>query len=109
MVTWKEVGRRIESARTDAGVSQGGLADIIGVHPSAVSRIESGERKIDSLELAGVADAVGRPVWWFLDERPTASALFAREESSGEQARRQAVVELEILVSDLAWLRSIGG
>ena len=108
MVTWEDIGRRVESARTDAGVSQNRLAEILGIHASAVSRIESGERKIDSLELTTVSEALGRPVWWFLDERPVASELFMREAAAGYGARHHAVAELESLISDLVWLRTIG-
>jgi transcriptional regulator with XRE-family HTH domain len=108
MVTWKEIGQRVESARLEAGVSQSRLAEVLGVHGSAVSRIESGARKIDSLELSTISEAVGRPVWWFLDERPAASELFMREETPADSARRHAVAELESLISDLSWLRSVG-
>ena len=108
MITWKEIGERLHAARVDSGISQSELARALGVDTSAVSRIESGQRKVDSLELATVSDAVGRPVWWFLEERPKANRLFMREEAIGDESRRHAVTQLEGLVSDLLWLRTIG-
>ena len=45
--------------RTDAGVTQAELADRLGVPQSFVSKYESGERRLDILELKDVCQALG--------------------------------------------------
>lgn len=55
-ITREELGRRIGVLRQRRGWSQMQLADALEVAQSAVSRIESGERSVDSIELARIAD-----------------------------------------------------
>lgn len=57
-ITREELGRRIGALRQRRGWSQMQLADALDVAQSAVSRIESGERSVDSIELARIADVL---------------------------------------------------
>ena len=41
-INYKKLGKRIQSARKEAGLSQEQLAEAIGKSPSAVSTIETG-------------------------------------------------------------------
>lgn len=50
------IGERIGAARKRAGVTQAQLADALGRDTSAVSRIENGERRVSSFELALIAE-----------------------------------------------------
>ena len=43
-LTQEQVGRRIAELRAERGISQRRLATALGLDPSALSRIESGER-----------------------------------------------------------------
>jgi Zn-dependent peptidase ImmA (M78 family)/transcriptional regulator with XRE-family HTH domain len=54
-----EIGRRIRELREEAAVQSQQLAEAIGVGPSAMSLIESGERALKASELAVVADYLG--------------------------------------------------
>ena len=58
-LTQEEVGPRIAELRQERGVSQRRLADAIGVDPSAMSRIESGQRGLAVDELVAIADFLG--------------------------------------------------
>lgn len=49
------IGTRIAEARERRGVTQGQLGEHIGRNASAISRIESGARKVDGYELARIA------------------------------------------------------
>ena len=76
------VGSRICSARRAAGLSQRGLAARIaaadrvdGLSPSALSRIESGQRRVASHELAELADVLGATVDDLLGTRQRSAAL----------------------------------
>jgi len=46
-------------ARKNAGLGQDDLADRLKCHQSLVARIESGERRIDVVELVVLARAIG--------------------------------------------------
>lgn len=56
----------VRRARTAAGLSQQALADALGLDRSAVSKIETGRRRVESLELQTLATRLGRPPAWFL-------------------------------------------
>lgn len=43
-INYKKLGKRIQSARRETGLSQEQLAEAIGKSPSAVSTIETGKR-----------------------------------------------------------------
>lgn len=47
------------SARQAAGLTQAGLAERLHCHQSLIARIESGERRIDVVELVVLARAIG--------------------------------------------------
>ncbi len=51
----KQIGERIADLRTDHDMQQGELADILGIHQSALSRIEKGQRAIREDELLRIA------------------------------------------------------
>jgi Zn-dependent peptidase ImmA (M78 family)/DNA-binding XRE family transcriptional regulator/predicted HTH domain antitoxin len=65
---YAELGRRIRQAREEATLSQDAVAQHLGLTRSAVSLIESGKRKVDSLELRSFSQLVGRSVVFFLDD-----------------------------------------
>lgn len=70
-----EIGRRVAEAREAAGRSQSDLASAVGLAQSAVSRIETGDRGIDSVELGLIADALEVSVLDLLQVRPLAQSL----------------------------------
>lgn len=47
------------NARKAAGLTQAGMAERLRCHQSLVARIESGERRIDVIELVVLARAIG--------------------------------------------------
>jgi len=49
----------LRQVRTDAGLTQTDVAQRLGQPQSFVSKYESGERRLDILELRGVCQAVG--------------------------------------------------
>jgi Zn-dependent peptidase ImmA (M78 family)/transcriptional regulator with XRE-family HTH domain len=68
--SWAEVGGRVAIARERAGFTQRELGERLGLHRSAITRVELGQRQLDALELARIADVLGRSVEWFLTEAP---------------------------------------
>lgn len=57
----KVVAGVLREAREEAGLSQRSLARRLGKANSHVSKIESGLRRVDALELYRIADAFGLP------------------------------------------------
>jgi transcriptional regulator with XRE-family HTH domain len=59
------LGERLREAREYLGFSQEEVATFLGVSRSALSNIESGQRKVDALELKKLAGLYERPVSYF--------------------------------------------
>jgi Zn-dependent peptidase ImmA (M78 family)/transcriptional regulator with XRE-family HTH domain len=109
-LTQEQLGARIGRARERLGLSQAELAERVDLSQSAVSRIESGGRGVDSLELAAIADALDVSVLDLLEAEPLAEELrvAARLEDVSEPAvadrainRLLDVVRLDRLLDEL--------
>lgn len=57
---------RLRAAREGAGLTQVEVAKRLGVPQSFVSKCESGERRVDVVELAAFARLYRRPLTFFL-------------------------------------------
>ena len=64
----KTLGERLREAREYLGFSQEEVATYLQVSRSALSNIESGQRKVDALELKRLASLYKRPVNYFTGE-----------------------------------------
>jgi transcriptional regulator with XRE-family HTH domain len=62
------LGDRLRDAREYLGFSQEDIATHLGVSRSAVSMIESGQRRVDALELKKLSAIYKRPVGYFTGE-----------------------------------------
>ena len=57
---------RLRAARLDSGLTQGDVAKHVGKPQSFVSKCESGERRVDVVELEVFAQLYGRSLTYFL-------------------------------------------
>lgn len=64
----KALGERLREAREYLGFSQDQVATFLGVSRSALSLIETGQRKVDALELKKLAGLYKKPVGHFTGE-----------------------------------------
>lgn len=65
-----DIGKRIQVARRESGLSQAQLAEQVGVSRVAISEMESGRRKVSSVELAALTGILGQPASHFLGQEP---------------------------------------
>jgi transcriptional regulator with XRE-family HTH domain len=57
----------LRKARTEAGLTQRQVAELLQKPQSYVSKCESGERRIDVVELSGFARIYNKPLDYFLE------------------------------------------
>ena len=56
---YRQLINQLIEARGEAGLSQERVAQLLGTHQQFVSRYETGERRLDAIELVDVARALG--------------------------------------------------
>ena len=64
---YRKLLERLREARKAAGLSQEAVAAALGVRQKYVSKIETGERRIDPVELQELADLYRKPIQFFLE------------------------------------------
>jgi transcriptional regulator with XRE-family HTH domain len=57
---------RLRQARRDAKLTQAEVGRRLGARQAFVSKVESGERRLDPVELARFAAVYGKTLEWFL-------------------------------------------
>lgn len=76
-----DLARRLREARGRAGLSQGQVASLLGIHRPAISKIEGCTRNVLAEELARFADLYDVSVEWLLgrvDDEDVVARLAAR-------------------------------
>lgn len=73
----KMLGERLRESREYLGFSQEEVATFLGVPRSALSLMETGQRKVDALELKKLAALYKRPVGSFTGEETEESSFGA--------------------------------
>ena len=98
------MGARLRQAREYLGLSQEAVAEALGVPRASVSAMESGRRKVSSLELRDLARLYKRPLDWFynIDAEPiveddTVSALFRATKNLTQEDKEQVLRFAEFL------------
>lgn len=64
------LGEKLREARKLAGLSQGQVAQMLGMHRPTVTEIEAGNRKVSSDELAKFAEIYDVSVSWLVGDSP---------------------------------------
>ena len=59
---------QLKKARLESGLDQKAVAELIGKTQSYISKIESGQRKIDIVQLKQFASIYKKPVKYFIKE-----------------------------------------
>lgn len=104
--TKEQIAQRIREAREYLGLSQGAVADAIGVPRPSISMMESGQRKVSADELRKLAKLYRKPYEYFLGEdivdenaesAESATALFRAAKDLSENDRLQVLRFAEFL------------
>ena len=64
----QQIAGRMRVARENAGLSQGQVARLLGVHRPTISQIEAGQRRVSADELPKLAKLYGVSVGWLTCE-----------------------------------------
>jgi len=83
MLSYVAIGKRLQSARKQAGFTQEDVEKQLDISRVMISNIENGKSKIDSIMLKKFADLYGFSVEYFLaygEEQDDAGVLFRTDE-----------------------------
>jgi transcriptional regulator with XRE-family HTH domain len=101
---YASMGARLRQAREFLGLSQEAVAESLGVPRASVSAMESGRRKVSSLELKDLARLYKRPMEFFLNDRDdevaedeTVKALFRATSNLAQDDKEQVLRFAEFL------------
>ena len=102
-----QVAERLKEARKLAGLSQGHVAKMLGLHRPSVTEMEAGKRRVSAEELARLAEIYDVNVAWLLGKAPeTLDAQDPRLELAARELVKLKPDDLEHLLRLLAALRS---
>lgn len=68
ILIYKNIGKRIQKAREEIGISQEELAARLGVSQAALSNYELGKRRLYLANIQQIADVLNKPLSFFMDE-----------------------------------------
>jgi Zn-dependent peptidase ImmA (M78 family)/DNA-binding XRE family transcriptional regulator len=105
---WLRLGERVARARKAAHLNQHDLASKVGIDRTALTKVESGVRGLDALELARIAQVVGRTIDWFVLQPSRAVAGRRAKLAQEELGDSPADIALEDLARDVELLQELG-
>jgi transcriptional regulator with XRE-family HTH domain len=107
---YSTLGGRLREARNLAGLSQGQVARILGLHRPTVTEIEAGNRKVSAVELSKFAEAYDVTTSWLLAEVPDQlDASDPRLQLAARELSKLKPADLDRLLRLLASMRENDG
>ena len=101
-----QIAERLREARKLAGLSQGHVAKMLGLHRPSVSEMEAGNRRVSADEVAQLAEIYDVSVAWMLGEAPeTLDVQDPRLELAARELAKLKPDDLENLLKLLAAMR----
>ncbi len=101
------IAARLKAAREQAGLTQGQVARILGLHRPAISELEAGRRSVSAEELDTLAETYGVSVDWLLNKEEVDSAR-VRYELAARKLSNLRAEDIDQLLELLASLKQKG-
>jgi transcriptional regulator with XRE-family HTH domain len=92
---YKEIGKKIQRAREEAGLSQEELASRLGYTQAALSNYELGKRRLYLANIEQIARELKKPLSYFLEESPRTA------NTEHEEPRDETIAKIIRLLSEL--------
>ena len=103
------VAERIREARKQAGLSQGQVAKLMGLHRPSVSEIEAGNRRVSAEEVVTLAKLFDVSVAWLVGDAPeSVETDDPRIQLAARELKKLKPQDLERLLRLLASMRDAG-
>jgi transcriptional regulator with XRE-family HTH domain len=109
---YKDIGKKIQRAREEAGLSQEELASRLGYTQAALSNYELGKRRLYLANIEQIARELNKPLSYFLEESASPANAEQREpqdETTSEIIKLLSELppeEKEYLLEYIKWRRS---
>jgi len=94
---YRDIGRRIQKAREESGLSQEELASALGITQSALSNYELGKRRLYLANLEQIANVLGRPLSYFMEEEKQPGDDGRRHKPPGDDVTSEIIGLLDSL------------
>lgn len=102
-----QIAERLREARKLAGLSQGQVAGMLGLHRPSVTEMEAGNRRVSSDELVRLAEVYDVSVTWLVGDAPeTLDVQDPRLELAARELSKLKPDDLELLLRLLAAMRN---
>lgn len=107
----RRLGEKLRQAREYVGFSQDEVANFLRVPRTAMTNMESGQRKVDALELKRLAELYRQPVAHFTGDDEAGSALPTDVAHLARQAAALSIKDREELgrFAEFLKMRAAGG
>lgn len=102
----RHLGEKLRQAREYVGFSQDEVATFLKVPRTAITNIESGQRKVEALELRRLAELYRQPVGYFTGEDEASASLPADVALLARQAAKLSVKDRDELGRFAEFLRA---
>jgi transcriptional regulator with XRE-family HTH domain len=92
---YKDIGKKIQKAREEAGLSQEEMASRLGYTQAALSNYELGKRRLYLANIEQIAVLLNKPLSYFLDE-PVPDAKV-----EGRKEKNETTAEIAELIAEM--------
>lgn len=99
------LAERLRTAREMAGLSQGQVAQRLGLHRPSVSEVEAGRRRVTAEELSTLADLYTVDLSWLAGGEATPDEHEARVELAARELSKLREEDLDRVLKVLSTLR----
>lgn len=103
---WRRLGQRLREAREYLGLSQDEVARHLSIPRTALTNVESGQRRVDALELKKLAELYRQPVNHFTGEEEAGDALPTDVAHLARKAAKLSIKDREELGRFAEYLRA---